>query len=86
MEQQALRKTFKYKLKPTPERELERVLWLCRGLYNTALEQRKTAYERRGVSLSRYGQEAELKGHPGRDAGVRRDAQPRLAGCAGTAR
>jgi putative transposase len=58
-----LRKTFKYKLKPTPEqeRELERVLWLCRRLYNTALEQRKTAYERCGVSLSRYGQEAELK-------------------------
>jgi putative transposase len=60
---ESLRKTFKYKLKPTPEqeRELERVLWLCRTRYNTALEQRKTAYERGGVSLSRYGQEAELK-------------------------
>jgi putative transposase len=60
---ESLRKTFKYKLKPTPEqeRELERVLWRCRTLYNTALEQRKTAYERCGVSLSRYGQEAELK-------------------------
>jgi putative transposase len=60
---QSLRKTFKYKLKPTPEqeREIERVLWLCRSLYNAALEQRKTAYERCGVSLSRYGQEAELK-------------------------
>jgi putative transposase len=60
---ESLRKTFKYKLKPTPqqERELERVLGLCRRLYNTALEQRKTAYERCGVSLSRYGQEAELK-------------------------
>lgn len=60
---ESLRKTFKYKLKPTPEqeRELERVLMLCRQLYNTALEQRKTAYERCGVSLSRYGQEAELK-------------------------
>jgi putative transposase len=63
MEQQALRKTFKYKLKPTPEQEwdLERVLMLCRRLYNTALEQRKTAYERCGVSLSRCGQESELK-------------------------
>ena len=32
MEQQSVRKTFKYKLKPTPEqeRELERVLALCR--------------------------------------------------------
>jgi putative transposase len=58
-----LRKTFKYKLKPTAEqeRDLEHVLMLCRRLYNTALEQRKTAYERRSVSLSRYGQEAELK-------------------------
>jgi transposase len=37
---QRVRKTFKYKLKPTPEqeRELERVLWQCRRLYNTALE------------------------------------------------
>ena len=60
---ESLRKTFKYKLKPSAEqeREPERVLMLCRRLYNTALEQRKTAYERCGVSLSRYGQEAELK-------------------------
>jgi putative transposase len=67
MEQPTVRKTYKYKLKPTPEqereleRELERVLWRCRTLYNMALEQRKTAYEQCGVSLSRYGQEAELK-------------------------
>jgi len=63
MAESSLRKAFKYKLKPTPqrERELERVLWLCRRLYNTALEQRKTAYERCRVSVSRYSQEAELK-------------------------
>jgi len=63
MEQQSLRKTFNYKLKPTPEQEweLERVLWACRRLYNTALEQRKIAYERCGVALARSGQEAELK-------------------------
>jgi putative transposase len=63
MEQQSLRKTFKYKLKPTPEqeREIERMLMLCRSLYNVALDHRKTAYERCGVSLSRYAQEAELK-------------------------
>ncbi len=62
MEQQILRKTFKYKLKPTPEqeRELERVLGLCRYLYNVALEQRITAWQHR-VSVSRYEQEAELK-------------------------
>ena len=36
--------------------------WRCVArLYNTALEQRKIAYERCGVSLSRYEQEAELK-------------------------
>src|SRR5260221_979773 len=58
-----LGKSFKYKRKPTPEqeREIERVLTLCRRLYNTALEQRKTAYERCGISLSRFGEEAELK-------------------------
>jgi putative transposase len=60
---ESLRKTFKYKLKPTAEqeRELDHVLLLCRRLYNTALEQRKTAYERRGLSLSRNDQESELK-------------------------
>jgi len=58
-----LRKTFKYKLQPTPaqEQELERVLLLCRRLYNVALEQRITAWQRCHVSLSRYQQEAELK-------------------------
>lgn len=58
----SLHKTYKYKLKPTPEqeRELERVLWLCRRLYNTALEQRITAYRRCGITLSCYQQQAEL--------------------------
>ena len=56
MEQQAVRKTYQYKLKPTPvqERELERVLWACRTLYNVALEQRITAWQRRRVSVLRY--------------------------------
>lgn len=60
---ESLRKTFKYKPKPTPEqeRQLEGILWQCRRLYNTALEQRITAYQRCGVSLIRYQQEAELK-------------------------
>jgi putative transposase len=58
-----MRKTYKYKLKPTPEqeRELGRVLGLCRWLYNTALEQRVIAWQRARVSVSRYQQEAELK-------------------------
>jgi putative transposase len=63
MEQQSLRKTFKEKLRPTPaqDRALDEVIWRCRVLYNTALEQRKTAWERCHVSVSRYDQEAELK-------------------------
>ena len=38
------RKTYQEKLRPTPtqERQLEAVLWRCRTLYNTALEQRIT--------------------------------------------
>jgi putative transposase len=60
---ETVRKAFKYKLKPTPEQEhqLEGVLWRCRTLYNTALEQRISAYRRCGVTLSPYQQEAELK-------------------------
>jgi putative transposase len=63
MEQQTVRKTYKYKLVPTPaqERELGRVLGLCHSLYNTALQQRIVAWQRVRVSLSRYEQEAELK-------------------------
>jgi putative transposase len=57
------RKTYKEQLRPTPtqERALEAVLWRCRTRYNTALEQRLTAWERCHVPLSRYEQEAELK-------------------------
>jgi putative transposase len=63
MDQQTGHKTYKEKLRPTPaqERALDEVLWRCRELYNIALEQRITAYQRRHVSLSRYEQEAELK-------------------------
>jgi putative transposase len=63
MSEMSVRKTFKEKLRPTPaqERALHGVLWRCRDLYNTALEQRITAYQRRHVSVSRFDQEAELK-------------------------
>jgi putative transposase len=62
-EQTTCRKTYKEKLQPTPtqERALERVLWYCRTLYNTALEQRITAWQRCHVCVTRYQQEAELK-------------------------
>jgi putative transposase len=58
-----LRKTYKYKLKPTPaqERVLDGIVWACRRLYNAALEQRIFLYRQRGVSRTRYEQEAELK-------------------------
>jgi putative transposase len=36
-------------------------LWCCRTLYNTALEQRITAWERCHISVTRFQQEAELK-------------------------
>jgi putative transposase len=56
------RKAFKYRLCPTPAQEqaLETVLWRCRTLYNVALEERKTAWERRHVSLTYYDQANEL--------------------------
>src|SRR5215469_8397732 len=56
-------KTFRYKLIPTleKERKLECVLLPCQRLYNTALEQRITAWQRCRVSVSRFEQEAELK-------------------------
>jgi putative transposase len=59
----SMRKTYKEKLRPTPEqaRQLELVLWRSRTLYNTALEQRITAWQRCRVSVSRFQQEAELK-------------------------
>src|SRR5262249_21946270 len=49
---------------PTAEqaRELGRVLGLCRYHYNTALEQRIVAWQRLRVTVSRFQQEAELKG------------------------
>src|SRR5262245_52633277 len=62
MEQQTVRKAYKYRLYPTSEQErmLDTVLWRCRMLYNVALEERKTAWERRRVSVNYYQQKAEL--------------------------
>ena len=58
-----IHKTYQYRLEPTPDQErvLETVLWRCRTLYNTALEQRKTWWERgQGIGASYYQQKAEL--------------------------
>jgi putative transposase len=64
MDPATVRKTYKEKLRPTPDqaRQLDMVLWRCRTLYNVALEQRKTAWQRCHVSVQRYAQEAELAG------------------------
>jgi putative transposase len=63
MDPETVRKTYKEKLRPTPaqDRALEEVLWRCRELYNAALEQRITTWQRRHISVSRFEQEAELK-------------------------
>jgi putative transposase len=64
MEQQRLPKTYKYNLMPTPtqERALDEALWRCRDLYNAALEERKTAWDRRRVSITYYQRKAESPG------------------------
>jgi len=62
MEQQSVRKTYQYKLKPTPEQEraLGRTLMLCRHVYNAAIGERREAWRMRGVSVNYYQQQAEL--------------------------
>src|SRR5215831_4901097 len=62
MEYQSVRKTFKYKLMPTPEqaRTLESVLWRCRELYNAGLQERKAAWEQCRVSVTFAMQSAQL--------------------------
>ena len=58
----SVRKSYKYKLKPTPDQErvLDETLWHCRTLYNAGLEQRIWAYRKCGVTLTHTMQEAEL--------------------------
>jgi putative transposase len=64
MERQLLRKTYKYKLKPTAEQErlLERTLTLCRDSYDAAPCERREAWRRRGASITYYQQKVELPG------------------------
>jgi len=82
---QAARKTYQYKLRPTPEQEraLEAVLWRCRVLYITVLKQRLTWWRRgQGQRATRFQQEAELKELRASLPSVRGAPQPRAAGCA----
>src|SRR5262249_38317740 len=62
MEQQTARKTFKYKLLPTPtqERTLAFVVRRCCELYNAALQERRDAWRKCGVSITGASQSAQL--------------------------
>ena len=57
------RTTYQEQLRPTlaQERQLAEVVWHSRTLYNTALEQCITAWQRCRVCLTRSQPEAELK-------------------------
>ena len=64
MTEEMARKTFKYRLKPTPEQErvLDRTLMLCRQVHNAAVGERREAWRMRGVSVTYYQQKAVLPG------------------------
>ena len=53
-----MRRTFKYRLYPTPAQEtaMQTTLDECRWLYNRLLEERKLAWDETDTSLSRYQQ------------------------------
>ena len=59
---QTVRKTFKYKLNPTRSQKqaMEFVTRRCRELYNAALEERREAWQKRGVSVTEAMQSAQL--------------------------
>ncbi len=62
MDEQTVRKTFKYKLKPTPEQEraLAFVVRRCRELYNAALQERSEAWQKCSMSVTVAQQSAQL--------------------------
>ena len=57
-----IRKTYKYKLKSTPQQEqaMAFVLRRCRELYNAGLEERQEAWRTRGVRITLAGQSVQL--------------------------
>jgi putative transposase len=62
MEPLIVRKTFKYKLQPTPEQEqtLAFVVRRCRELYNAALQERRDAWQKCHKSITCAHQSTEL--------------------------
>jgi putative transposase len=59
-----VRRAYKYRLYPTRAQaeKLDRVLDLCRELYNAALQERRDAYRMAGVTITYYAQKRELPG------------------------
>jgi putative transposase len=55
-------KAFKYKLQPTKKQasQLDHTLYLCRQLYNAALQERIGAYKKCAVSITRFQQDKYL--------------------------
>jgi putative transposase len=62
MDEQTVRKTFKYKLQPTAEQEgaMAFVLRSCRELYNAGLQERRDAWQKCGVGIPAANQSAQL--------------------------
>jgi hypothetical protein len=64
MEHDRVRKTFTYRLMPTPAhaRALAVTVWRCRELYHAGPAERKVAREHDGVSVTCARQSAHLPG------------------------
>ena len=62
MNASGVRKTFKYKLRLTPQQgqAMEFVLRRCRELYNAALQERREAWQKCGVNVTCASQSAQL--------------------------
>src|SRR5215469_15282176 len=62
MDEQTVRKTYKYKLQPTAEQAgaMEFVLRRCRELYNAGLQEHRDAWQQCGVSITAASQSAQL--------------------------
>jgi putative transposase len=62
MDEQTVRKTYKYKLQPTAEQAsaMAFVVRRCRELYNAGLQERRDAWQKCGVSITAASQSAQL--------------------------
>jgi putative transposase len=64
MNEQTTRKTYKFKLRPTPEQERvhDHTLLLCRHIDNAAVAERRDAWQKCSVSVGYCQQKKELPG------------------------